>query len=251
MLLYDLAFLASQEPAADGEEAHLVEVQPAEGSVDIQFTFKQPQAQVMALQEGGGQQIQVLHLPLSPEVREQTDTTAQATEISAGDIQAETVEAQVSGDCVEFSLDSFSLVAFVTQEDGSVVPATNVTPGLGYTYRDVLGSAINYGITAKEVHKVAHMDTTFAASHVTSNGGNITTGAYTGSQGSPLLIGSITGSLRIDGQACTVYTTAEAAQHLELQGGSTFAYRTETEIKNQVTDMIAYAEQVSQIMDCV
>ena len=150
VLLYDLAFLASQEPAADGEEAHLVEVQPAEGSVDIQFTFKQPQAQVMALQEGGGQQIRVLHLPLSPEVREQTDTTAQATEISAGDIQAETVEAQVSGDCVEFSLDSFSLVAFVTQEDGSVVPVTDVTPGLGYTYRDVLGSAINYGITARK-----------------------------------------------------------------------------------------------------
>lgn len=248
MLLYDLAFLASQEPAADGEEAHLVEVQPAEGSVDIQFTFKQPQAQVMALQEGGGQQIQVLHLPLSPEVREQTDTTAQATEISVGDIQAETVEAQVSGDCVEFSLDSFSLVAFVTQEDGNVVPVTDVTPGLGYTYRDVLGSAINYGITANEVHKVAHMDTTFAASHVTSDDGNITSGAYTGSQGSPLLIGSITGRLRIDGQACTVYTTEEAAQYLELQGGSTFAYRTETEIKNQVTDMIAYAKQVSQIM---
>ena len=133
----------------------------------------------------------------------------------------EEVEADVSDGLVEFTLDSFSLVAFLAQEDSEYIPLTQDTnPGLDYTYRDVLGSAINYGITAQEMHKVAHMDTTFAASHVTSGGGNITAGAYTGSQGSPLLIGSITGSLRIDGQACTVYTTEDAAQYLELQGGS-------------------------------
>ena len=139
--------------------------------------------------------IQVVHLPLVSEVREKVNTTAEAGKISAEDIQAETVEAEISGETVGFSLDSFSLVAFVTQEDGSVIPITEVTPGLDYTYRDVLGNAINYGITANEVNKAAHMDTTFAASHVTSDGGNITTGAYTGSQGSPLLIGSITGKL--------------------------------------------------------
>ncbi len=159
------------------------------------------------------------------------------------------MEANVSDGLVEFTLDSFSLVAFVPQDDGTIVPITEVTPGLDYTYRDVLGNAINYGITTQEMHKVAHMDTTFAASHVTvTGGGNITAGAYTGSQGSPLLIGSITGNLQIDGKACTVYTTEEAAESLVLKDGSTFVYRTETEIKNQITDMIAYAERGSQNM---
>lgn len=133
----------------------------------------------------------------------------------------EEVEADVSDGLVEFTLDSFSLVAFVTQEDGSVVPITEVTPGLDYNYRDVLGSAINYGITANEVHKVAHMDTTFAASHVTPDGGNITN---------------------------TVYTTEEAAKSITLQGGSNFQYRTEKEITDQIAAMLSHAKQVSHIM---
>ena len=244
--LYDIAFLAEQ--TSETGETQLVEFQPEEGSVQILFTFKKPQT--LDLSEEREQKLQVLHLPLTPWAREQAPTTAEATEITAGDVLAETVEADVFGDTVEFSLDSFSLVAFVTQEDDSVIPITEVTPGLDYNYRDVLGSAINYGITANEVHKVSHMDTTFAASHVTSDGGNITAGAYTGSQGSPLLIGSITGSLRIDGQACTVYTTAEAAQHLELQGESTFAqpHSTKEDIDAQIGSMLSHAERVSQIM---
>lgn len=247
ILLYDIAFLVEQPPETEGAEPQLVEFQPTEGSVQIKFAFKQPQT--LDLSEENSPDYQVLHLPLVSEVREQVNTTAEATGITAGDVLVEEVEADVSDGLVEFTLDSFSLVAFLAQEDSEYIPLTQDTnPGLDYTYRDVLGSAINYGITAQEMHKVAHMDTTFAASHVTSGGGNITAGAYTGSQGSPLLIGSITGSLRIDGQACTVYTTEDAAQYLELQGGSTFAYRTETEIKSQITDMIAYAERVSQIM---
>ena len=240
ILLYDIAFLVKQG-------GDTVEYQPEKGSVQIEFTFRQPQA--MALSGGEDDtKIQVVHLPLVSEVREKVNTTAEAGKISVEDIQAETVEAEISGEPVGFSLDSFSLVAFVTQEDGNVIPITEVTPGLDYTYRDVLGNAINYGITANEVHKEAHMDTTFAASHVTSNGGNITTGAYTGSQGSPLLIGSITGSLRIDGRACTVYTTTEAAKSIELQDGSSFQYRTEQEITGQIESMLAHAQQVSQIM---
>lgn len=246
ILLYDIAFLVEQPPETEGAEPQLVEFQPTEGSVQIQFAFKQPQT--LDLSEENSPDYQVLHLPLVSEVREQVNTTAEATGITAGDVLVEEVEADVSNGLVEFTLDSFSLVAFVTHEDGSVVPITEVTPGLDYNYRDVLGSAINYGITANEVHKVAHMDTTFAASHVTSDGGNITVGAYTGSQGSPLLIGSITGSLSIDGQTNTVYTTEEAAKSITLQGGSNFQYRTEKEITDQIAAMLSHAKQVSHIM---
>ena len=246
ILLYDIAFLVEQPPETEGAEPQLVEFQPTEGSVQIQFAFKQPQT--LDLSEENSPDYQVLHLPLVSEVREQVNTTAEATGITAGDVLVEEVKADVSDGLVEFTLDSFSLVAFVTQEDGSVVPITEVTPGLDYNYRDVLGSAINYGITANEVHKVAHMDTTFAASHVTSDGGNITVGAYTGSQGSPLLIGSITGSLSIDGQTNTVYTTEEAAKSITLQGGSNFQYRTEKEITDQIAAMLSHAKQVSHIM---
>ncbi len=246
ILLYDIAFLVEQPPETEGAEPQLVEFQPTEGSVQIKFAFKQPQT--LDLSEENSPDYQVLHLPLVSEVREQVNTTAEATGITAGDVLVEEVEADVSDGLVEFTLDSFSLVAFVTQEDGSVVPITEVTPGLDYNYRDVLGSAINYGITANEVHKVAHMDTTFAASHVTSDGGNITVGAYTGSQGSPLLIGSITGSLSIDGQTNTVYTTEEAAKSITLQGGSNFQYRTEKEITDQIAAMLSHAKQVSHIM---
>lgn len=246
ILLYDIAFLVEQPPETEGAEPQLVEFQPTERSVQIQFAFKQPQT--LDLSEENSPDYQVLHLPLVSEVREQVNTTAEATGITAGDVLVEEVEADVSNGLVEFTLDSFSLVAFVTHEDGSVVPITEVTPGLDYNYRDVLGSAINYGITANEVHKVAHMDTTFAASHVTSDGGNITVGAYTGSQGSPLLIGSITGSLSIDGQTNTVYTTEEAAKSITLQGGSNFQYRTEKEITDQIAAMLSHAKQVSHIM---
>ena len=246
ILLYDIAFLVEQPPETEGAEPQLVEFQPTEGSVQIKFAFKQPQT--LDLSEENSPDYQVLHLPLVSEVREQVNTTAEATGITAGDVLVEEVEADVSDGLVEFTLDSFSLVAFVTHEDGSVVPITEVTPGLDYNYRDVLGSAINYGITANEVHKVAHMDTTFAASHVTSDGGNITVGAYTGSQGSPLLIGSITGSLSIDGQTNTVYTTEEAAKSITLQGGSNFQYRTEKEITDQIAAMLSHAKQVSHIM---
>ena len=200
--LYDIAFLME-----DPEElGRVVEIQPEEGLVDLQFTFKRETSSERA--RGEKEHVQVVHLPLAEPVKAQASTTAEAASFTAGDVE----------------------------------------PGVGYTYKDVLGNAVNYGITAREVHKVAHMDTIFAAYHVTPNGGNITTGAYTGSQGSPLLIGSITGNLSIDGQTCVIYTTEEAAKNLTLQEGSSFQYRTELEISGQVENMIFRAEQISQVM---
>lgn len=59
VLLYDIAFLV--EETVDGGEPQMVEFQPTEGAVRIQFTFQEPQ--VMALSEDGDETLQVLHLP--------------------------------------------------------------------------------------------------------------------------------------------------------------------------------------------
>ena len=238
--LYDIAFLTRTS------EGDVVECQPSKGTVTIQFSFKQSKISRMSAEENGT--IEVIHLPLIDEVRQQTPTTAEATEISAADVRAEGISASVSEETVKFSLDSFSLVAFIEKEDGTVQVIDKVEPGIGYTYKDILGNALNFGLTAQKIDKIAHMDTTLAASHVKSDGGNITAGAYTGQTGSPILIGSIAGSLKIDGQKCTVYTTSEAAKSITLQNGSIFSYTTENDIRNQVTDMISHAEAVSEEM---
>ena len=243
-LLYDIAFLTE---TADGQ---ITECQPAQGAVSIQFTFRE-QATALIQQEdesAPAETIDVVHLPLTDQARQQASTTAEATAIGPQDIETEKVAASVSADTVAFTLESFSLVAFVTQEDGTVAAIDKVEPGIGYTCKDILGNAINYGLVARDINKITHMDTTLAASHVTGDGGNITAGAYTGQTGSPILIGSITGSLRVDGQKCNVYTTEEAAKSITLQNGSFFSYRTESDIQNQVTDMIDHAAAVSAEM---
>ena len=245
-LLYDIAFLTK---TADGQ---ITECQPAQGTVSVQFTFRERATALIQQEEESGQSaapaLDVVHLPLTDQARQQAPTTAEATAIGPQDIETEKVAASVSADTVAFTLDSFSLVAFVTQEDGTVATIDKVEPGIGYTCKDILGNAINYGLVAQEIDKIAHMDTTLAASHVKGDGGNITAGAYTGQTGSPILIGSITGSLKVDGQKCMVYTTEEAAKSITLQNGSIFSYTTENHIRNQVTDMIDHAEAVSAEM---
>ncbi len=193
-LLYDIAFLTK---TADGQ---ITECQPAQGTVSVQFTFRERATALIQQEEESGQSaapaLDVVHLPLTDQARQQAPTTAEATAIGPQDIETEKVAASVSADTVAFTLDSFSLVAFIEKEDGTVVAIDNVEPGIGYTCKDILGNAINYGLVAQEIDKIAHMDTTLAASHVKGDGGNITAGAYTGQTGSPILIGSITGSLR-------------------------------------------------------
>ena len=245
-LLYDIAFLTE---TADGQ---IIECQPAQGTVSVQFTFRERATALIQQEDEFGQSaapaLDVVHLPLTDQARQQAPTTAEATAIGPQDIETEKVAASVSADTVAFTLESFSLVAFIEKENGTVVPIDNVEPGIGYTCKDILGNAINYGLVAQEIDKIAHMDTTLAASHVKGDGGNITAGAYTGQTGSPILIGSITGSLKVDGQKCMVYTTEEAAKSITLQNGSIFSYTTENDIWNQVTSMIGHAEAVSAEM---
>ena len=116
-LLYDVAFLA---PAIDEEgnvqEDNLVEYQPAEGMVNISFIFKQNQLSD-GLDARSEEDLTIVHLPLQEAVKEETATTAAATDISAADVNVEIVADSVSlngnTDQADFCLSSFSVVAVV------------------------------------------------------------------------------------------------------------------------------------------
>ncbi|MDE6021363.1 MAG: hypothetical protein K2H01_10280, partial [Ruminococcus sp.] len=158
-LLYDIAFLA--EPVdEDGNavEGSKVEYQPAEGMVKISFTFKQKQLEEDLSAEKAGDVI-VVHMPLSDAVKESVDTTADATGISASDINVEVVDAaiSVSAEQVDFSLSNFSAVVFIDENGHKWID-----PGPSASIEDVLGEALYYGVVANEMTVVGHMETNFA-----------------------------------------------------------------------------------------
>ena len=104
-LLYDVAFLTTDE------DGNLVEVQPAEGTVTVNFEFKRGQ-----ITEGLGAEdtsdVAVTHLPLAGDVIEEAGTTARANDISASDVSVELVDAQVNGDAATMVVEDFSIYAF-------------------------------------------------------------------------------------------------------------------------------------------
>lgn len=79
--LYDIAFLME-----DPEElGRVVEIQPEEGLVDLQFTFKRETSSERA--RGEKEHVQVVHLPLAEPVKAQASTTAEAASFTAGDVE--------------------------------------------------------------------------------------------------------------------------------------------------------------------
>ncbi len=91
------------------------------------------------------------------------DTTADATDISAGNINVEVVseaEVQLETEAADFDLNNFSLVAFVN------VNGQELNPGTPQNYWSILGNAIYYGVTANTINKDAHMDTNFATKYL-------------------------------------------------------------------------------------
>ena len=119
-LLYDIAFIGPEKDEDGNETGNQIEYQPEEGSVRISVTLKQSQ-----ISEGLGaeqpqiqsQDVEVFHLPLTENVKDETSTTAEATGITASDINVEGVSnqnVQLAGstDQVTFSASSFSVFAF-------------------------------------------------------------------------------------------------------------------------------------------
>jgi len=107
-LLYDIAFMA------DGKEC-----EPEAGSVKISMEMKEKQLSGVS-STVSPENVHVIHLPLNSDVKSQTDSTAEATEISADDIHVESVGDQSVSlsdpavDKVEFDLNSLSVTALFT-----------------------------------------------------------------------------------------------------------------------------------------
>ena len=219
-LLYDIAFLVDKTDengnVIPGEKE---EYQPTEGAVNISFDFKKSQL-TQEVEAEKAEEIAVVHLPLDEATKESVDTTEDATDISAGNINVEVVseaEVQLETEVADFDLNNFSLVAFVN------VNGQELNPGTPQNYWNILGNAIYYGVTANTINKDAHMDTNFATKYFTGSG-NVTAGAYTGNNGDANNGGvyviadmSSDSSLKIDGKNSDVWCTDAIKDRLSLE----------------------------------
>ncbi|MBP3477176.1 MAG: hypothetical protein J6K48_12825, partial [Lachnospiraceae bacterium] len=180
-LLYDIAFFS------EDEDGNRIEVEPAEGSVKISMQFKQKQlSEELAAEEE--EAVEVKHLGLSDSVKEGITSTEEATDISAGDIKVEDMNATVSvtGEAIDFITDSFTVYSISTN------PVVQVEE-CNYTAEGILGDHIIYGIIAPTVSfDGSDTETNWATDTFSTGGANIgaTVGDFTNNGGS-FYIGSI------------------------------------------------------------
>lgn len=113
VLLYDVAFM-------DGDEEVVVD----DCLVMLDVVFKKTQLRSV-LEAINAYDVEVFHLPLSDQVRSDTESTAKATDISAADVITEPIKADVEiggrrVDKASFVLDGLSIVAFVNTAGESI-----------------------------------------------------------------------------------------------------------------------------------
>ena len=132
-LLYDVAFIK------DGKE-----IQPEAGSVSVTFEFLDKQLSDSIGAEKAAD-VNVLHLPLADDVKDKYNTTADATDIDAGDINVEEVtetgndlKVSVKKEKVAFELESFSGVAFYAPEEETPLEGCNIV----VRFEDVDGNPV-------------------------------------------------------------------------------------------------------------
>ena len=153
-LLYDIAFIY------EGKE-----IQPKEGSVVVTMEFMEQQL-TSDLSAQSESDVAVVHLPIKEEVKETAEiaTTEEATDITSGDINVETLTeatAEVGGtEKVEFTSESFSVFAVVAYQDHE--PGTD-------TFETVLGDAVNFGIVSESI-TVSESETNFATKELIASG---------------------------------------------------------------------------------
>ena len=240
-MLYDISFMVDKTD----EEGNVIpgekmEYQPEEGSVKFTFVFKEKQLE-------NQENVAVVHLPLEEAVREAVDSTAEATDISAENVEIEMVDAQVvneaTDEVAEFSLTSLSLVAFVDVEGQAL------NPGADWNYRSILGEAVYYGILSNTINKTGHMDTNFATKYLTGSG-NVTAGAYTHqNNGGLFIIADKDGQqFAIDGSAENVWCTESGASTISLQNGSTKLLASKESLESFVDDMMDHVITTSAAM---
>ena len=250
-LLYDMAFLyeVNVQKEDGSTEQKEVEVQPAEGAVKISVDFKKGQL-TDTLDAKSDADVEIKHLPLTDRVKESTDTTAAATDITASDIRVEDVSgADVSVDSqkAEFKADAFSAYAFV--QDGSEV--TDIKPGTARTAEDVLQDAAYYGITAEKLTQKGHMDSNFAAITYDNGGANFTLGAYTNKKRpGQILAGQVVNELKITTDNPVIVRTPLANEEKIHEGRdkAIVVNTTEEEVGNRVREMLEKVESAGQEM---
>ena len=163
-LLYDVAFIMQSYD----EDGHVIEggeyeFQPEEGAVEIRIEFKKSQL-TDDLGIADAQDVTIAHLPLSEEVRESVNTTADATKISASDINVESVKADSvtlkdgDTDQAAFQVESFSLISISGNGGGTI----EATPFSSFSIEELLGESINYGVVANVWHFRDDSETSFA-----------------------------------------------------------------------------------------
>ena len=111
-ILYDVAFLVERDGA-------LVEVQPSEGSIKVEFQFKQGQL-TNNLNIEDAASAEIIHLPIVDEAM--AETTAAVTDASAEDIVIEKADAAIvpEEELAVFETDSLSVWAFTGNPSGEI-----------------------------------------------------------------------------------------------------------------------------------
>ncbi|MEE8816393.1 MAG: FctA domain-containing protein [Lachnospiraceae bacterium] len=157
-LLYDIAFLGYAMDA-DGsiDTSKTIEYQPAEGSVkiDIQFHKNQLSGTLGADEDSD---VTVTHLPLKDEVKAESDTTKDAGEITADDVEVETLpDANVSVDdnAADFTADSFSVFGFTLKPN--LTWSGNYEPTIA-DFSENIGKLTYYAVVAKNLNINSHVE---------------------------------------------------------------------------------------------
>ena len=259
-LLYDVAFIMqSYDEEGNIIEGGEYEYQPDEGSVDIRIEFKKGQL-TDSLGISDEQDVTINHLPLSDEVKENNDTTANATDISTDDISVEPIAADSvtlkdgGMDQADFQMESFSVIAVSGQGQKTL----NAVPYDSISAESVLGGSIYYGVTANDWYfDNADSETSMAIGTWHGTGGQNGSNASKseGAQCQYVMVGKVDGWLFLKGYKAYLYSpyTADSAE-IGFEGTATseqrlnhivYIYKSEQDVKDEVRAMIAAAQSMS------
>ncbi len=150
-LLYDVAFLTTDE---DGK---LIEVEPDDGSVTVNFEFKRGQL-TDGLEATDASGVTVTHLPLADGIVDEAGTTARARDIAASDISVEPIDAQVTGDAATMVVDAFSIYAFSYTVDFTYDGYTYSIAGESEILLSELFAILGIDVSAADVASVEFTD---------------------------------------------------------------------------------------------
>ncbi len=242
-LLYDIAFLEAKTDADGNAVSGQVEVEPVSGSVKITAQFKNAQLSEDISAEDA-ESVAIHHLSLKDSVNADVDSTKEATDISASDIQVEELSADVSvenAETAEFTMDSFSVTA-VSAVDTNL----NYYSASEINYQTVLGDAIEYGIVADTYDQTAsHTETNFAVKTYKNNS-SVLEIDLSNDADIPFIVGVIDTNLRFgnltDSNNIDIYTQASETGKVSADNSAiniNFIEQTKTQIDATVDAMIS------------